>query len=225
MTITIPTFSTVADEKYLRQLTDTLKQIQSKITDVEGDVTNINISSENEGKQQLKTPKYDGANSTVALGTNSARAMFLGYAYRDFIAGEIFKVRWRIAIAGSGLTWAELAIAKGDHVLGVNPAVRPVGFYSWGTEHSAAAPANYTSSVPISSGQSIAAGDGLWVVFAKNSTGSPTLAAGGAFDVLQSGIHGTNTTVGWRPSLNIGTLSTFTTDTASLPIMANVTTT
>lgn len=172
-------------------------------------------------QQQLKTPKYDGANGTVSLGTNGARAMFLGYAYRDFVAGEAFAVRWRNAVAGSGVTWAEVALGTGPLVEGSNPSVTPVGFADI-SAGIVATNTNFTTSVPIAVGRSIAANAGLWLIFAKNSTGSPTLAAGGAFDVLGSGIQGTSSTVAWRPSLQLGTAESFTIDTATLPIMGHV---
>lgn len=172
--------------------------------------------------QVLKTPGWDGAVGSTGLSTNAARVELLGYAWRRFLAGETLTFGWRVVSAATGVTWAEVGIAYSEtFVTGTAPAIYAVGAADVATPIAAAAPGNYFTTVTLS--QAIPQGAPIWALFAKASTGSPSIASGPA-DVQGSAMAMTITTAGWRPSLQIGVgITPGTIDTATAPLRAIVT--
>jgi hypothetical protein len=164
----------------------------------------------------------DFVSGTDTLVPDAARATFVGYAWKDVAALASASVRWRVSTGGGGYStgWAEVAIAKGSVNLGGNPTLTVVGYASIQSSIQAGT-GNVTTTVSVSSGQSIARGDGLWLVWATDGGLSPTLVSLGN-DSMQHGMIAYLTTADWRPSSNVGSAVAWTvaptTSTNSEPI-------
>lgn len=145
-----------------------------------------------------------GTDGTGTLVPDAARATFVGYAWKDVAALANTTARWRVSTGGGGYstTWGEIAIAKGDVSIGGNPTLTVVGYASIQAAIQAGAAAISTT-IQLSSGQSIAKGDGLWLLWATSGGLSPTLATLSA-DAMQTGWIAYLATAGWRPSSNVG---------------------
>lgn len=141
--------------------------------------------------------------STISLGSTHCHAYYFGRAVQAFTT---FDVLHRVATQITGTTWAEIAIAKSTKPTPAgNRSLTVVGYINaiatWtGT-------GNKTATIPVSGGQSIAAGDHLWIVAAKLSTSSPAFRACPVADELDTGtiLEGGNV----RPSVILGTPTTF----------------
>lgn len=140
-----------------------------------------------------------GAVSTSALAPSVARAVFLGHAPRALSSAT---VRWECTAGGGAYstTWAELALAVGDPVLGGNPTLTVRGYTSIQAHiQSAGAPGAANTTVTAT----VAEGDGVWAVWATLGGLSPTLRTVAA-DLMTPGLFAVNTTASWRPSSNVG---------------------
>lgn len=138
-----------------------------------------------------------GTFGTDALAPNVARASFLGFAPRDITSAT---VRWAVTTGGAAYsaTWAELALATGTPSLGAGPTLTVAGYTSVQASVQAGAGA-YNTTVTAT----IAAGTGVWAVWATAGGLSPTLRVITA-DAMQPGFFAQNTTASWRPSSNVG---------------------
>lgn len=148
------------------------------------------------------------ATSIISIGSTQCVGWYAGRAPKALTTVDVLN---RIpATVMTGTTWCELAIAKGTApVYNSGATLTVVGYYSTGSSGS---PFNSTGNklvtVTVSPGQSIAAGDHVWLVFAKLSTGSPSFRAAQAADELVTGqvVDAVGST---RPSLILGTPTLF----------------
>lgn len=149
---------------------------------------------------------FTNITSNVSIGSTTCPAWYFGRTKKALTTVD---VRTKIVTVMTGTTWCELAIATGPAPIPATGAtLTVVGYYSTGVS---GAPFNSTNpstvTIPVSGGLSINAGDHLWLVFAKLSTGSPSFRAGGAADELSTGqyVDGGNV----RPSVIQGTPTAF----------------
>lgn len=169
-------------------------------------------------QQRMLSPKYDGAAANVLLAANAAKAIFMGYAYRDFAIGEVFTAGWRMAVTGANITWGEIAVGTGAWTAGSAPTITPISFTSVATPMGADSATNEVTTITLVT--AIPKGRGLWVIFAEaNGTTAPQLNAG-PIDLDGVGVFVGNATGGWRPSAQLGVATAFTIDSSSAVIKA-----
>ena len=142
------------------------------------------------------------ATTNLSIGSVTCPAWYIG---RAPYALTTVDVRLRVTVAMSGITWAQIFIAKGAPVLAGNASLTVVGYTgiaSW-------TPAGlFTHTIAVAGGQSIAAGDDFWIGFAKLATGSPSLRASSVGDDVTSGCTVDAGNV--KPQTLLGTPTTFT---------------
>lgn len=119
----------------------------------------------------LRTFGHGGPTPPLLLQNDEARAMFVGFADRDYFEGEEFLATWpNVTAVPCG--WADLSLATGPLVPNNNPTLVGVGcapilqqINQVGTP---------TAMIPIRSGLSITEGEGLWLILATwSSPGFP----------------------------------------------------
>jgi hypothetical protein len=153
-----------------------------------------------------------GADQVVA--NNAPRAVFLGWAARDYNVGELFSGAYVIqATTATGGSWSEVALGIGEWVAGSAPTITPIGFVSnLGKVTSTGAKQD---SVPLVA--TVPKGTGLWGIYAAQATvNGPGYGAVPA-DPLSSGIQCGLATAGWRPSAQLGVPATWTKLTTAAP--------
>lgn len=150
---------------------------------------------------------YQNTTSVISIGSTTCPAWYFG---RTPKALTTVHVRVKPAVVISGVTWCELALATGPAPIpATNATLTVVGYFSTGVS---GAPFNSTNAatvtIPVSGGQTVNAGDHLWLTFAKLSTGSPSLRASPVGDEMSTGryVDGGNV----RPSVILGTPTSFT---------------
>lgn len=206
------------DSKVLRDYTEKLrKETINNKTEVDGNIADLDsrITDVETNWQDYNGPRSFGTPGTVALAPGTAKALFLGYAWKDVVSS--FTMRWGCTTGGAGysITWAEIALATGNPVLGGGATLTPVGFASiQAFIQSAGAPGMTNTTFSLSAGQTVTRGQGLWVVWATLGGLSPTLRSLSA-DAFGEGVSVTNTVLNWRPSSNIGTALAWTLNTTS----------
>lgn len=157
---------------------------------------------------QVMTPPWfqlqdNSSNTGAAYGSTTSYANYFGRAKKAFSS---FDVRLGVVTAMSGITWGEFAIAKSVKPYPATARNLTVVGYT-----NVAAIINTigakTITIPVSGGQSVAAGDHLWLVFAKVSTGTPSFRSHPVADLMDMGflLNGGNV----RPSLILGTPTSF----------------
>ena len=124
------------------------------------------------------------ASDTLVIGTTQCPAWYMGVAERSITSVDI---AMRITSAMTGVTWAELYIAKATLTMRSNPTLSVVGYVSVAVTW-ASATGVLTSTVTVMGGNTIPPGTDWYLGFAKSSTGSPTFRAGSLGDDLQTGI-------------------------------------
>lgn len=158
----------------------------------------------------LLHPQFASGNLTTTrtvTSTNSL-AVYVGKAPRA-MAGAY--VRWRVTTAAVGVTWAEVALARGVVNIGGNPTLTVLGY----TDVSGAivSTGQKTTTVTVASGQAIAEGDDLWAVVGNTvTTTAAVVRAQSVADDLQTGTQGSAVV---RPSLIVGSAQAFTLDGAT----------
>jgi len=130
---------------------------------------------------------------------------------RTPIAGATFKMRYRITTKGTGLTWAEAAIATGAVVLAGNPTLVVKGWADVSSAISAAA--QITTTIGTSDGTSIPADTDVWLLLGMSGSGAGVARAATIADDLQIGYQASAT---MRPSLNVGAGVVFTLEGAAV---------
>lgn len=143
--------------------------------------------------------------STKTITSTNSFALYMGKAPADIDAGGTLKVRYRVTTAAATIVWAELAIAKGTPVAGGNPTLTVVGFASLSSVVNSTG--QKATTVSVSAGQSIAAGDDLWLVIGCQATTACALRAQSIADDLQTGAQASGVL---RPSLIVGTPTAYT---------------
>lgn len=157
----------------------------------------------------LMSPFFSTANLTSVRSITSTNtyAVYAGRAPRSLTS---LAVRYRVTTAAATITWAEMAIAKGNIVIGGNPTLTVVGY----ADVSAVVDSTgqKTTTVSVSSGQTVSEGDDLWALFGNNATTVAVLRAASIADDLQVGAAAWLST---RPSLNVGNGQSYTLETGS----------
>lgn len=164
----------------------------------------------------LRNPMFStaGLTSVRTVTSTNTLAVYVGKAPKPFAAADTMTFRFRIVTRAIGaVTWCECAIAKGSLSLAGNPTLTPVGYADFSGSIGTAG--LYSQSVAISNGQSIAAGDDVWLLFGGQFASAPTLRAASIADDLGCGTSASAVT---RPSSNVGSGVAFTIDsTTDLP--------
>lgn len=157
------------------------------------------------------------ATTTTAYANGTAYANYFGKATKAYSS---FDVRLRVSGAISGTTWAEFAIAKS---VVPYPATAKnltvVGYADVSAIINSGG--NKTITIAVSGGQSVAAGDHLWLVYTKNSTGTASFVANASGDQIDFGfiLNGGNV----RASTILGTPTSFAAGVVSIaPILFSV---
>lgn len=139
---------------------------------------------------------------TKTLTSGTAFAVYLGKATKSISSAQL---RYNVTTAMATITWGELAIAKGSINIGGNPTLTVVGYAD------ISAVANSTgrksTTVNVSSGQSINAGDDLWAIIGNSATTAAVVRAPSMADDIQVGVQAS---VASRPSTIVGTPTAFT---------------
>lgn len=159
------------------------------------------------------------------LPANIQAATFVGFAERDYVAGEVFEHRWALEDLGAAVdvVFAQVGLCKQATPLSFDPA-DPVFLNVVAARDVSAqivVAGAYTAVLevsPIPDPQTIARGDPLWIVWAVTcSTTQPTFRAN-VFDRLTP-LYAQGTAVAWQPELELGApASTFTPSIADAPI-------
>lgn len=155
---------------------------------------------------------------TFVTSTSSSKTLTNTEAYANYYgkAGQALTqvtARLQVLTAGAGLTWAEVAVAKGAPVLAAGTNLTVVGFLS------VAAIINSlgSKSVAIPLTTPLIATDDLWLIYASSATvTSPALWASNIGDQTQAGTILQNG-VSFRPSLNVGVATAFTVSAGAVP--------
>ena len=163
----------------------------------------------------LASPGFFGSSTPTPLHNDSAIAELIGFADRDYPAGEAFEVLWRQATPAA-VGWAELALATGPVALG-NPTVTVVGARSIVTE------LTYQGSVTVEVklGLSVVAGEGRWAVVAvwtPPGGTEPRVVGSLVLDPIGSGAIAVQTVPGYKPSEVVGQPWTFDAQQSTRPI-------
>lgn len=156
--------------------------------------------------------------------TSSAKTLINTEAYANYYgkAGQALTqvtARLQVLTAGAGLTWAEIAVAKGTPALAAGTNLTVVGYAS------VAAVINSlgSKSVAIPLTTPLVATDDLWLIYGSSATvTSPALWASSIGDQTQGGTI-LQVAGAFRPSLNVGVPTAFTVSSGSVPtIVAQV---
>lgn len=117
-------------------------------------------------------------------------------------------MHYRVTTGMGTITWGEIAVATGTPTAGANPSLTVRGFAD------VSAIANSTgikrTTINVSASQAINEGDDLWLGLGNQATTAAVVRAGGADDVES----GTTAIGAQRPSLIVGTPTSFTVDTS-----------
>lgn len=151
--------------------------------------------------QRYVTPKWDGADGSVVIDNDVARAMFLGYAYKDHPIGFSLQCAWRNVVAGVGITWGEIALGYSNTFdAGTTPVtINTLGFVTVAAAGMASATTNVTSQVVLTS--ATRKGMPIWAIIAAANTVSAPTVLSGPVDTSGSLLAATCTTAGYRPSV------------------------
>lgn len=140
--------------------------------------------------------------SVKSITSNSSFAVYVGRAPRALTS---VSARYRVTTAMATITWGEIALAKGAVNVGGNPTLTVVGY----TDVSAIANSTgqKTTTINVSSGQTVAEGDDLWFVVGNQATTACVLRAQSIADDLQVGLQASLAT---RPSTIVGSSGAWT---------------
>lgn len=157
----------------------------------------------------LVNPLFATANLTSVRSITSTNtyAVYVGRAPRALTSAS---VRYRVTTGAAIITWAEVALAKGSVNVGGNPTLTVVGYAD--VSGVVTATGQFTTSVNVSSGQSINEGDDLWVLYGNAAATVTVLRAQSVADDLQVGVAAWLST---RPSTNVGSAQVYTLETAT----------
>lgn len=152
---------------------------------------------------------------TKTITTTNSFALYMGKAPRSLTS---IQMRYRVTTAAATITWAEVALAKGTVNVGGNSTLTVVGFAN------VAAVVNSTglktTTVNVSSGQTVNEGDDLWLIFGNQATTALVVRADSGQEDLQTGMLCSATQ---RPSLIVGTGTAFTIEAnTALPAMVAI---
>lgn len=161
-------------------------------------------------------PRY--ATPTIITSTSSSKPLVNTEAYANYYgkAGQALTqvtARLQVLTAGAGLTWAEIAVAKGTPAVAAGTNLTVVGYAS------VAAVINSlgSKSVAIPLTTPLVATDDIWLIYGSSATvTSPALWASSIGDQTQGGTI-LQVAGSFRPSLNVGTPTAFTVSAGGVP--------
>lgn len=168
----------------------------------------VSESVEAQNPTALRTNE-EFANNTITgtiTSLNVAKGTCIGVA--DINATSV-KVRWRLTTATTGVTWAEIFLAKGKfspvgrQTHDITPII--IGYADISTE--VLTPGLYTTTINVSGGQSIKKGDMLYVIFSVSSSGVAAVVraqGSNAADNIAAPFGTTQGAGGTQPSLSLG---------------------
>lgn len=156
------------------------------------------------GSSLLINPGFSTANLTTAktITSGSTFAVYMGRSPRSLTSVQL---RLRVTTAMATITWGEVAIAKGSINVGGNPTLTVVGWADVSASYNSLG--QKTTTVNVSTGQSVAAGDDLWALIGNAATTALQVRAASIADDIQVGQQASLAT---RPSLNVGTGQAYT---------------
>jgi hypothetical protein len=173
------------------------------VLDATGRVKNANSYTSRLSSLLLPGLNHNAAlTGTKTLTSGTAFAVYVGKAPRSLTS---IQLRYRVTTAAATITWAELAIAKGSINVGGNPNLTVVGFADVSAVINSTG--QKTTTVNVSSGQSINEGDDLWLIIGNSATTAGVVRALTIADDLQVGVQAS---VASRPSTIVGTGTAFT---------------
>ena len=157
----------------------------------------------------LMSPAFATANltGTRSITSTNSYAVYVGKAPRSITSAN---VRYRVTTAAITVTWAEVALATGSINVGGNPTLTVRGYAD--VSGVVTSTGQKTTSLSVSSGQSINEGDDLWVMYGNAATTVAVLRAQSIADDIQVGVFAFLAT---RPSLNVGNAQAYTIDGAT----------
>lgn len=146
----------------------------------------------------LLPPHFATANLTTAktITSGSTFAVYVGKAPRALTSVQL---RCRVSTAMGTITWGEVAIAKGSINVGANPTLTVVGWTDVSATFNSLG--QKTTTINVSSGQTVDEGDDLWVLIGNQATTALQVRAQSIADDIQTGLQASLAT---RPSLNVG---------------------
>lgn len=161
-------------------------------------------------------PRY--AIPTFVSSTSASKLLQNTEAYANYYgkAGQALTqvtARLQVLTAGAGLTWAEIAVAKGTPALAAGTNLTVVGYAN------VAAVINSlgSKSIAIPLTTPLVATDDLWLIYGASATvTSPALWASAIGDQTQAGTI-LQASGSFRPSLNVGVATAFTVSGGSIP--------
>lgn len=143
-----------------------------------------------------------------SITTTTTVATYMGRLSETRTSFSIFAV---VLTAAATITWAEFAIAKGTPVLNAGTTLTPVGYAS------VSSVVNSTGfkvvTVTVTAGQSIGAGDHIWMLCGNQATTAMSLQCSS----LDNEWTGLTLNATMRPSTNIGTGVAFSNESAKCP--------
>lgn len=143
------------------------------------------------------------SNTGTQYGSTTAYANYIAKAKKSYTS---FDVRLNVTAAISGTTWAEFAIAKSvKPYIATAKNLTVVGYADVSAIINGTGPKTIT--IAVSGGQTVSAGDHLWLVFTKLSTGTPAFRSNPVGDANDFGfiLNGGNV----RASTILGTPTSF----------------
>lgn len=159
------------------------------------------------GTQAMQQPAVFQNATAAGTRTITDTQSFFVYIGKAPRALSSVVMRYRVTTAAATFVWAEAAVATGAPVIGGNPSLTMRGFAD------VSAVINSTglksTTINVSAGQSINEGDDVWLGLGNDITTAAIVRAGGADDIEM----GTSCSAAQRPSLIIGTPTSFTVDT------------
>lgn len=183
------------------------------------------------GAQLLYHPLYANLGAAIELlPADTQRLCFVGFADRDYVAGETFEYNWSLPLGGEavGVTYASVGLCVQVNPFSFDPA-DPVAVVVVAARDESAriaipvvAPDGtaYTSVLevsPIPTPQSITRGDPLWIVWAVNAAVTqPTFHCNATDNTTPLNAEALN--AGWDPLNEIGNPATTFTPTFEPPL-------
>lgn len=149
-----------------------------------------------------------GLTSTKTMASTTSFAYYIGKAPR---ALTTMQLRTRVTQAVATITYAEVGIARGAVNIGAGPTLTALGFADVSATYNTTGQKSTT--INVSSGQTINEGDDLWVVFGVQATTTLGTRAFSIADDIQVGVQGFR--LNYRISTNIGTPQAFTIELAT----------
>lgn len=189
-------------------------------TTADADVRYLGINS---GSAAIETQRFTlipgfeagSGGAGKSLSSNANQLYYYGKAPRNWASGSLVGVTHRMVSAGSGFTWAELAICTGSFVRGGAPTVWAVGYVNMVSQLTGSGGIVVYTEVPVMKSGGILAGEDIWLLWGKLSTGSPALWSSGLNEPFNMGVNCLMTGT-WQPSTFVNT-NTFVT----VPVSVN----